>query len=268
MIDLHSHILPGIDDGARDVTDSLAMARIAVADGISVMACTPHIVPGLYENTAAGIRAAVGALRIALQEAGIPLRICVGADVHVAPDLPKSLAERRIPTLNGSRYFLFEPPHHVLPPKLDELVERLIEAEFVPILTHPERLTWVQSHYPVLERLNALGCLMQVTAGSLTGAFGKSAKLYADRLLDEGRVDIVATDAHNLRSRAPILSNAYRIVESRLGRAEADEMFLRRPEKILLNRDVTPASRSPRSSLGAAPRSSSWLGRLFRRTVE
>lgn len=116
MIDLHTHILPGIDDGARSLEISLDMARIAVADGTTVMACTPHIYPGLYMNDSAGIHRERDKLQQALDAHGIPLRLVVGADAHLVPELLQGLQTGRVPTLNGSRYFLLEPSHNVLPP--------------------------------------------------------------------------------------------------------------------------------------------------------
>lgn len=220
------------------------MARMAADDGIRRMACTPHIVPGLYEaNDAPRIGSAMVALQAAIFEAGIDLELVVGADVHIAPDLPTTLGTDQVPTLNGTRYFLFEPTHHVLPPRLEDLAARLIEAGFVPIVTHPERLSWIEHHYDTIERLNALGCLMQITAGSVTGSFGKSARRHAERLLDEGRADILASDAHNIGGRPPILSRAHDAVAERLGADEADAMVAGRPADILADRPIAPVGK-------------------------
>lgn len=246
MIDLHSHLLPGCDDGAKDLTQSLDMARIAVEDGVRVMACTPHIVPGLYENDAISIKAGVKALRDALSQAGIPLRLVVGADVHVVPDLVEQLLTGKIPTLNRSRYFLFEPPHHVLLPRLEDLAAAVLERGFVPILTHPERLTWIRKHYDVLERLNALGCLIQVTASAFTGQFGGTAQALALRLLNEGRVDLVASDAHNVTSRRPGLSKERDVISELVGPDEAKKLVLCRPLAIIRNQYIKPAGHSSR----------------------
>src|SRR5690606_21598918 len=146
------------------------------------------------------IKDATGKLATALEQAQIPLKLVVGADVHIAPDLPEKLRSGVVPTLNNSRYFLFEPPHHVVPPRIDNLVERLFDAGFTPIITHPERLTWIETHYGIIERLNDCGCRIQVTADSLTGEFGEKALFYAQRLVDEERVDIVASDCHGSKS--------------------------------------------------------------------
>ncbi len=256
MIDLHCHILPGIDDGAPDLAESLAMARVAVADGIRVTACTPHIYPGMYENNAVGIRQAIAALRLALQDANIPLQLVEGADVHLTPDLLDGLRAGRIPTLNGTRYFLFEPPHHVAPPRLENVVFDLVSAGYVPILTHPERLSWIDGHYPLFAKLVKGGAWMQLTSGAITGRFGPRAKYWSERMLDEGLVHIVATDAHRADKRAPWLAEGMHAVAKRLGEGEATRMVASRPAAVL--RDIAPeallpimdsASRPPRPSL-------------------
>lgn len=265
MIDLHSHILPGVDDGSPDLAESLAMARLAVADGTTHMACTPHIMPGVYENRTANIVLAMQALERALRDASIPLTLYVGADVHVTPDLRDQLLLGNVPTLNKSRYFLFEPPHHILPPRLEELALRLIKAGFVPIITHPERLTWLKSNYDVIERLNAAGCLIQLTADSIIGAFGRTALYYSEKLLDEGRVDIIASDAHSSTRRRPGLAKAVVTVAKRCGDGEAYSMALLRPSEILADRPLTPVgmARQQKPSPVSAGRFGG-LSRLFK----
>src|SRR5690606_5938717 len=153
MLDLHCHLLPAIDDGAVDLAMSLDMARMSVADGVHTIACTPHIYPGLYENTADGIRAAIAALQAELDKEGIALKLVIGADVHLDPTLPEGIKAGRVPTLNDSRYLLLEPPHHVAPPRFEDSVFQLMAQGIVPVITHPERLTWVETHYPMFERL-------------------------------------------------------------------------------------------------------------------
>lgn len=226
-------MLPGIDDGAPDLDEALAMARVAVADGIAVTACTPHIYPGLYENDAAGIRAAIAEFRTALRAEGIALELVEGADTHLAPDLLQRLRAGTIPTLGGSRYFLFEPPHHVAPPRLEESVFNLVTAGYVPVITHPERLTWIDGHYPLFARLVQAGAWMQVTAGAITGRFGRRVRYWAERLLDDRLVHIVATDAHRRDKRPPLLAEAREAVVARLGEKEALNQVRVRPRGIL-----------------------------------
>ena len=206
MIDLHSHILPGIDDGAPTLEVSLEMARQAVADGIETMACTPHIYPGLYLNDALGIKAARDALQAELSAQDIPLRLVTGADVHLVPGLLEGVRAGQVPTLNGTRYLLLEPSHHVAPPRFEETVFQLVAAGYTPVITHPERLTWIETHHDVFVQMIRQGAWMQVTAGALTGIFGTRAKYWAERFVGEGHTHILATDAHSSKRRRPCLS--------------------------------------------------------------
>lgn len=235
MIDLHCHLLPGLDDGARDIAASCEMARAFVADGVEVVACTPHIFPGIYHNTGPQIREAVGHLQRQLEEANIPLRLVAGADNHVVPDFVQALKSGHLLSLNGSRYVLVEPPHHVAPLRLEDLFLEILWAGYVPILTHPERLTWIKERYDVIARLVRAGVWMQVTSGSLYGAFGRDPQYWAHRMLDEGCVHILATDAHDSRRRPPDLARGREWVAKRLGDAEATHLVWSRPSGILAN---------------------------------
>ncbi len=239
MIDLHSHILPGIDDGAADVSVSLAMARMFVADGVTDLACTPHILPGLYLNTGPQIRVAVQNLQAAIDQAGIALRLTTGADVHMVPDLVAGLRSGKLLSVADSRYVLVEPPHHVPPQKFEEFFFNILVSGYVPILTHPERLTWVSSHYAAIERMARSGVWMQITAGSLTGAFGRNAQNLAERMLKDGCVHILATDAHDTVKRPPSLSRGRDLAVKFVGTVEAEHLVLTRPRGVLDNAPVS-----------------------------
>jgi protein-tyrosine phosphatase len=243
MIDLHCHMLPGIDDGAPDEETALAMARIAVEDGITFTACTPHIYPGLYENNTSLIRERVALLQTKLDAEGIAMRLTSGADAHLTPELMGRLKDGSAPTLNGGRYFLLEPPHHVAPPRFEESVFDFVMAEYVPVITHPERLTWINTHYEVFKQLALRGVWMQITSGSLTGRFGKGAKYWGERMLDEGLVQILATDAHSIRRRAPLLAEGQQVAEKYVGKEEAHRLVNERPQAIL--DDIAPAKVTP-----------------------
>lgn len=243
MIDLHSHILPGIDDGSKSLEMSLQMARIAVADGTRVIACTPHIQPGVYDTTAQTIDTGIAQLASALDAAGIVLQLVRGADIHVVPDLPAKLLDGRVPVLGASHYFLFEPPHHVVPPGLDRLVSAALAAGFVPVLTHPERLTWIETNYELICRLDEMGAAVQLTAASITGGFGERAQYWSERMLDEGRVDIIASDAHHPQRRPPGLSRARDKVSARLGQTAGEQMTFANPLAILEDRPLPAKQR-------------------------
>lgn len=219
---------------------ALDMARVAVANGTTTIACTPHILPGVYHNTGPQIVAAVAVLQKELHRSQIPLRLVSGADVHLVPDLVAGLRNRMLPTLNASRYFLLEPPHHVAPPRLEHLTFSVLTSGFVPILTHPERLSWIEKNYDLLRSLSRAGVWMQLTAGSITGRFGRRPRYWAERMLSEGMVHLIATDAHDLRARPPVLSEARDIVARLLGEQEAIHQVQTRPEGVL--NDVHPST--------------------------
>ena len=257
LIDLHCHLLPGIDDGAKDRSEALEMARIAVAEGITTIACTPHILPGVYDNVGPEIRAATEALQLELNEAHIPVALVVGADLHVGPSILAQLRSGEALSLNDTRYVLIEPPHHILPPHIEDAFFNFAAGGYTPILTHPERMTWIDTRYDVVQRLANAGVLMQLTAAAITGRFGKRARYWSERMLDESLVHIVATDAHDPRRRPPLLRAAYEAVCARVGEAEANQLFLDRPLAILENRPI-PTRRPPTRSTthGAVKRDS------------
>lgn len=235
MIDLHCHILPGVDDGATSLGVSLGMARASVAAGVSVLVCTPHILPGLYHNAGPQIASAVRHLQVALGKEGIPLRLAAGADVHMVPDLIAGLRSGRIPSIAGSRYVLVEPPHHAAPPQLVSFFFSLLVEGFVPILTHPERINWLQHRYGLVRQLVRAGVWMQITSGSLTGAFGRDAQQCAHRMLEEGCVHVLATDAHDTHRRPPDLRRGRDAAAARIGIEEADHLVLTRPLGVIEN---------------------------------
>ena len=224
---------------------------MAVADGISVIACTPHILPGVYNNDGPKISAAVAELQGKLDDEGIPLVLTTGADVHVAPDILSGLRNGRVPSLRGSRYLLLEPPQTIVPPRFEDYLFSLVSAGYVPIITHPERLAWPDSDYDLFRRIVRLGGWMQLTGGSLLGGFGKRAQVLAERMLKDGLVHIIATDAHDIERRPPLLSGACRAASALVGEEEAFRLVSTRPACILKDMDPgeSPAVPEPRGQV-------------------
>ncbi len=245
MIDLHCHLLPGIDDGAPDLEVALAMARMAAADGVTTTCCTPHIYPGLYENSGPDILWRVDDLRTALATAGVPLGLSHGADVHLVPEVLSGLRTGRVLPLAGSRYVLIEPSHTVRPPRFLESVFELTAAGYVSIITHPERLTWVDQHYDDFIALARGGAWLQITGGALLGRFGPKATKYAERFVGDGWCDVIASDGHSTGRRAPVLAEARARAERLMGADEARRMVVDRPEAVLANLPSAAVPRPP-----------------------
>ena len=170
-----------------------------------------------------------------LDEEGIALKLVVGADVHLDRSLPADIKAGRVPTLNDSRYLLLEPPHHVAPPRFEESVFALMAGGIIPVVTHPERLSWIETHYATFEQLARRGAWIQVTAGAVTGRFGRRAKYWGERFLGEGITHILATDAHHPDRRPPLLGEAREAAARLLGEAEATHLVSTRPQGIVDN---------------------------------
>jgi len=259
-------MLPELDDGAGDLETAMAMARLAVADGITMTACTPHIYPGRFENTHAGIRDACQKLQKELNSAGIALQLTYGADIQVAPELIDKLAGGVLPTVHGSRYFLFEPPHHVSLPPLNDILGEVLQAGFVPIITHPERLFYVNVDYEKFVEAARMGAWIQLTGGSLLGRFGRKARSFSKRFLKDGITHLLASDGHNLTDRKPELASARDIAARIVGEEEAERLVMQRPAAVIANTPPLDIPPPPGLTPGAQVPGSgkrSLLGRLL-----
>jgi len=237
MLDLHCHLLPGIGDGAIDLQMALEMARIAAGDGIRTIACTPRIQPGAGEGAAPEIRVVVAGLQAELDARGIALRLVEGALVQMGPDLAGGIRRGRIPTIAGSHYLLLEPPPRLTPARFEQTVFELMTIGITPVISRPERLEWVETHYDLLVRLVGRGAWMQVTAGALTGRFGKRIQYWGERFVGEGYCHILATGAEHPRRRPPLLAEARDAAVSLVGRDAAEHMVVTRPAGIVADAD-------------------------------
>jgi protein-tyrosine phosphatase len=210
MIDLHCHLLPGVDDGPDTLEEAVALCRHAVAAGITHSIVTPHVHPGRYENNAASISTAVTALRHALQQDGVPLQLGYSGEVRISPEILPMVMAGQIPfhgTWNGQQVLLLEFPHSHILPGSDKLVRWLLQRHIIPMIAHPERNKDVMRDISRLHEFVQMGCLMQVTAGSLSGRFGEVAEQRAKEIVSEGWATVLASDAHNVRARPPELAD-------------------------------------------------------------
>lgn len=236
MIDIHCHLLPGIDDGARDMNESLAMARAAFDNGIRFAIMTPHIHPGRYENTTGTISQALAKFQIALSKAGIPLKLGMAAEVRLSPEILTMLEEDQIPflgELDGYRIMLLEFPHSHIPKGADRMVEKLLAMKVRPVIAHPERNKDVMRKYSKIEPFIEMGCFLQLTASAVAGRFGKKSHKCAMRLLGSEAFMMLATDAHNLKARYPELREGYQAAVEFVGAEDARKLVVDNPMAIV-----------------------------------
>ena len=236
MIDLHNHLLPGIDDGSPDIDTSIALARIAVDDGITQMVCTPHIHHGRYENTKRTIAPALVALRQALKAANLDLQVSAAAEVRIGPEIMQGIEQNTLPFLghwHEKPVLLLELPHGDIPLGSDRLTAWLLRQGVQPMIAHPERNKAAMKSPSKLKPFIDQGCLFQVTAGSMAGHFGERAQELAIQLLRESHITILATDAHNIQHRPPIMSVAREVVIAEASLTEYEALVLYGPGEIV-----------------------------------
>ncbi|WP_409344175.1 tyrosine-protein phosphatase [Paenibacillus sp. MBLB4367] len=217
MIDIHSHILPGIDDGAQTLEESLEMARAAYADGIRTVIATPHHANGRYTNAAGNVTAAVASLNDALQTNGIDLQVLAGQEIRVYSKLVDDWHDQALLSLDRSSYILIEFPTAEVPKGIADLIHELRILGITPIIAHPERNQELLNKPDRLRELVELGALGQVTSHSITGLFGKKIQEISMQMCKSNLIHFVASDAHNMSNRGFGLSRAYETIEKALG---------------------------------------------------
>lgn len=235
MYDLHCHFLPGIDDGAENDAQALALARAAVAGGITHSVLTPHFHPGRYDNALADVRARGAAFRALLAQHGVPLSIGVAGEVRAGPEVMELAALGELPLLGdwkGMPVVLLEFPHGQLPIGSEKLVAWLVRNGVRPIVAHPERNKDILRDLERVAPLIAEGALLQVTADAVSGGFGPLARQRAVELLERGWVTILASDAHNLEHRPPVLERGRRAAAEIVGEDESWRLVRDRPGAI------------------------------------
>ena len=236
MIDIHTHILPTIDDGPTTMTESLEMCRIAVNDGIKKMIATPHVQNGMYDLDANKVLEKVSMLNQLLQQEGLDLVIFPGAEVHLSDRLldAEILKESSILTLNGGRkYILLEFPFQWVPSGTEHVIFKLRSMGFTPILPHLERNFKIQRDPSMIRHFAEMGAILQVTAQSITGDFDAAPMKCALWMLKNNLVHVIASDAHSPAGRPPILTKALKVVSDKLGEEAAKKMVLDHPGMIL-----------------------------------
>jgi protein-tyrosine phosphatase len=237
--DIHCHMLSGIDDGSKSPGESLDMARMAVEDGIRTCIVTPHQLGAFRCNEGDVIRARTAEFQQVLDAKGVDLQVLPGGDVRIEPDMIDLIAAGRVLTLGDrGRHVLLELPHELYFP-LEPVLNDLAAAGLVGILSHPERNRGLMQSPELLQPLVERGCLMQVTAGSLMGTFGKSSREMTEWMLAEELVHFMATDAHGSRARRPLLWRAYERVAELTDEATAIAVCCDNPLAVAEGRDIS-----------------------------
>lgn len=237
MIDLHTHILAGLDDGAKTEVETIQMVKLAYENGIRTILATPHHMNRTYMNEKPVIEAHVKELNALLQSHEISMRILPGQELRIYGQVVDDLHQGKIQTLNNSKYLLIEFPSNEVPNYTEQLFFDLLREGIVPVIAHPERNRELIRNPEKLYDLVKQGALAQVTSGSLTGVFGKEIEKVSHDFLSRNLIHFLATDAHNLNTRTFDLREAYERVEKAHG-SELVYLLQDNSELVIRNQNV------------------------------
>lgn len=234
-IDIHSHILPGVDDGAKNRNETLEMLRIAYEEGITDMVVTPHYQSGRFFTPAEAIRTKVQQLTNLAQHNGIPIRFYPGTEVYYRSDLEDKLDSGELATMNGSLYLLTEFSPMEDYSYIRNAFNELRGMGYIPILAHVERYQCMLKDIERVRELRKMGCEIQANAGSITGKFGFQTKRYCKKLLSEQLIDYVGTDAHNAERRAPQMKQCAELLYKKCDEEYAARILYRNAQENFLS---------------------------------
>jgi protein-tyrosine phosphatase len=249
LIDIHSHVLYGLDDGARTIDDSLAMIRMAAEHGTTQLVATPHASPDYkFEPEKNADRLAEIQAR-----AGVPIVLHLGCDFHLSYDnIEDAVVHPRKYTIAQKNYLLVEFSDLIIFKNTPDIFARLLDADMTPVITHPERNPLLRQRIEEIARWVEEGSRVQVTAQSLNGRFGKRAEDFSKQLLDRGLVHVIASDAHDIKHRPPMMDEAHQWLTEEYGEALAQTLCLDNPGAALTGKPMAMPERD------ASGRSQKW----------
>jgi len=235
MIDIHHHLLFGTDDGPKDLESSVAQAEVAVADGITHIVCTPHA-NDTWEFNPERNRQKLEAIQ---ERIGNVLTLGLGCDFHLSyENIEDALQHPTKFTINGGKYLLVEFAEFMIPQNIGDTFYEFSVKGMRPIITHPERNPILQKEHVRMTEWMRTGCLVQITASSLNGRWGKRAQALAWELLEKNWVHFIATDAHNLEGRRPAMRPAYEAIAKKYGEGTAERLCEKNPRAAFDNQPL------------------------------
>lgn len=242
MIDIHSHILPGVDDGSKDMDMSVKMAKTYMENKIKKVIATPHYIEGIENNSLEDNKIILEALKNRLKEEEIDLEVFLGHEVMMSLDILKDLGENNIATLNGSRYILIELPMFDIPLYTEAMIYELLIKGYQPIIAHPERNRMIVENPNLLFKLIEEGALAQLNLGSIEGKFGRKIAETGQLLLKHNMIHFVATDAHRSNVRTPAVENSLKILKNIVSKEDFHALTFKNSKYLLENREIEKKS--------------------------
>ena len=239
MIDVHTHILPGVDDGPRTMEESIQIVQRAAEEGVTAIVATPHVLEDRSPMDQERVDDAFNRIKRIIAEKEIGVEVVLGAELFISPDLPARIRRNNALTIDsGNRYVLLELPAQEIQPFMEQTIFELLLQGIVPIISHPERNLAIQNDPDKLFHLVQRGVLAQLDAGSLLGKYGKKTQNTAKALLSNNLIHMIASDVHSTPNGSYSLSLAVKIAAGILGRERAMEMVTVVPEKVIRGRPI------------------------------
>lgn len=240
MIDIHTHILPGLDDGSQTLSDSLEMAELALESGVDTIIATPHSNQlGRFENfDLVHLKHVFSRLQQALQEEGIPLTLHLGMEIFASEDLCEKIQAGALLSLNRSRYYLVEFAFDEAPEFIGDILDGMLSVGAIPVIAHPERYFCVQDYPSLIYHWLQLGCFTQLNKGSIFGKFGRHAQIAADYLLRYRLATCIASDAHSPVMRTTHMRDIIEYLLETYGECEMLRLLFENPDRMIYDRDI------------------------------
>lgn len=233
LYDIHCHIVPGVDDGAADLREALHLLKLEYGQGVRTIIATPHFRAGMFETPPETVARRFMSLVKAAEQEGIDVRLYLGCEFHSGMEMAQQLKNGRGRTMAGSRYVLTEFSHRDDRRYIRDRVYSLLSNGYRPIIAHVERYPCMRKDVSFIRELTEMGAYIQVNADSIIGGNGFSVKLFCRKLMKNGLLHFVGSDAHGPEYRRPRMKEAYSYMAEKMGRRYADTVFIKNPRKII-----------------------------------
>ena len=238
MIDIHTHIIPNIDDGAENVEETFEILKEAYKNGVTDIFLTPHYIKEYYDTNTNIREFWVKSIQDTLNKLEIPIKVYIGNEIYVSDDMDRFIYNNQVSCLNNSKYVLFELPMNSEIKYLDEIIFKIFNLDKVPIIAHPERYGFVKKDISVIRKLHKKGVLFQANYGSMIEVYGKDAKKTLERLLRENLISFVASDVHRPKTIYNNIEQSKEKIKQIIGEKKLEELTTINPRKIILNEDI------------------------------
>lgn len=238
MIDIHSHILPGVDDGAKNFEVSIEMARMYIENGIEKVIATPHYIGGINNKTLDENREILNKLTGKIKEENLDLEVVLGNEIMISLEILRDIGKGKVTTLNGTRYVLVELPMFDIPLYTEDMIYELLLKGYIPVIAHPERNSKIMEDPNILFNYISNGALAQLNLPSLEGRYGSEVREVSEILLKHNMIHFIGTDSHGVKKRSPRVGNSLEVLQGIVSQKGFQDLVYKNPQFLWNNKDI------------------------------